>query len=456
MTAITYLDRYRNLVHTEQKKNLLIEELLQRVAQLEDANEQQKLDHEREKLFNRDIQLSEMELMGQVSRFQLLMNRQPYIIGLLDGSSFIFQDEYLKKGAQGGKLAAEKLHDELEGYVANQLPTVKDLNILIRMYINVRGLSETCIRGGITIDSSLLEGFIRGFNSCYASMDIVDTGAFALNLYNCHCHQILLGCADEDSFIQVLGDNLKDRELMGRVTLFEALPFEGNLDVIKSSFRTMRCTDVFRDSKIFPIWSPWKAAVATQPRTELTPSPMPEPKQSPRSVNNASTNPSTSISLASSRPSSPEGGFQVVRSKAAKPTRPKVIERNKYGQRVDKLNLKNINQQDLSRLKKLKLCNFYYLLGECPADDCQHEHSRRLTKSELVILAAIARMIPCRYGLECDDPDCLYEHRCPHSELGQKECHWGSNCRFEPAAHGIDTMIVKVTKILGLPTKKFI
>lgn len=233
MTATTYLDRYRNLVLTEQKKNLLIEvhtqllnpqqsinvyialtllfrgaqELLQRVAQLEDAYEQEKLDHEREKRFNRDIQVHEMELMGQVSRFQLSMvgltlyssrnavcadlsfltpfqNRQPYIIVLLDGSGFIFKDAYLKKGTQGGKLAAQKLHDELEAFNANQLPSAKGPKLLTRMYINVKALSETCIRGGITTDPSLLQDFIRGFNSCYPSVDIVDTGAEADSAHN--------------------------------------------------------------------------------------------------------------------------------------------------------------------------------------------------------------------------------------------------------------------------------
>ncbi|RAH49826.1 CCCH zinc finger protein [Aspergillus brunneoviolaceus CBS 621.78] len=459
MTATTYLDRYRNLVLTEQKKNLLIEELLQRVAQLEDAYEQEKLDHEREKRFNRDIQVHEMELMGQVSRFQLSMNRQPYIIVLLDGSGFIFKDAYLKKGTQGGNLAAQKLHDELEAFNANQLPSAKGPKLLTRMYINVKALSETCIRGGITTDPSLLQDFIRGFNSCYPSVDIVDTGAeadsahnkiaeaFELNLYNCHCHQILLGCADENSFFQVLGDHLDDKDLMGRVTLLEALPFGESLNAVSSSFRTLQWPEIFRDSKIFPIWSPWKAAVATQPRSQLTPSPKPETKLSPRSANQASTTPSVSLSLASSRPSSPEEEFQVVRSKAAAPAQPKVVERNKYGQRVDKLDMKKINQQDMNRLKKLKLCNYYHLQGDCPVHDCQHDHSHKLTRSEYVMLAAIARMIPCRYGLECHDPECTFGHRCPYSEPGQRECHWGSSCRFEPASHGIDTTVVKVTKI---------
>ncbi|RAL14924.1 CCCH zinc finger protein [Aspergillus homomorphus CBS 101889] len=464
MTTSTYLDRYRSLAYAEQKKNLLIEELLQRVAQLEDAYEQEKLDHNREKRFNREIQVHEMELMEQLSRFQLSTNRKPYIIALLDGSGIIFQDEFLKKGGQGGKLAAQKLHQELEVFVANQLPSARSPKVLVRMYVNVKGLNEACVRGGITTDPALLEDFTRGFNSGYPSFDIVDIGAgtdsahdkiaeaFELNLYNCHCHQLLLGCADEKSFFQILGDSLHDKDLMGRVTLIEALPFGENLNAVRASFRTMSCSEIFRESKICPIWSPWKAAVATQPRSLLTPSPKLETKPSPPRASLTRTSTSVSAPLSpytsSSRPSSPEEEFQVVRGKAAAaPARPKVVERNKFGQRVDRLDLKNINQQEMNRLKKLKLCNFYYLQGECPVDDCQHDHSHKLTRNEHVILAAIARMIPCRYGLECDEPECTYGHRCPYSEPGERECHWGSSCRFDPASHGIDTTIVKVTKI---------
>jgi hypothetical protein len=62
-------------------------------------------------------------------------------------------------------------------------------------------------------------------------------------------------------------------------------------------------------------------------------------------------------------------------------------------------------------------------------------------------LSAIARMTPCRFGLECDDVECIYGHRCPQSEPGKvqiargehkiRDCH--SNFRnFDNV--GVDTM----------------
>jgi hypothetical protein len=90
MTAQAYLERYRQLCALDQQKNEFIEvatisplvliscsqdyqELLQRVTALENSFQQEKLDHERETRFNRDIQLHEMELMEQISSVKNMM-----------------------------------------------------------------------------------------------------------------------------------------------------------------------------------------------------------------------------------------------------------------------------------------------------------------------------------------------------------------------------------------------
>jgi hypothetical protein len=51
----------------------VVQELLQRVTDLETSFQQEKLDHQRETRFNRDIQLHEMELMQQISQIKNIM-----------------------------------------------------------------------------------------------------------------------------------------------------------------------------------------------------------------------------------------------------------------------------------------------------------------------------------------------------------------------------------------------
>lgn len=246
----------------------------------------------------------------------------------------------------------------------------------------------------------------------------------------------------------------RDNDLTGRISLVEGVAFEKELEAVKGSYRVAKFPDVFRSSKMAPAWAtaPWKSALPT--RSVLTPSPSRQfsnlsnlPALSRTSTNTSASGVALSASTPNQADSAPEFE-QVVRPKVTGSTAPKTVERNKYGQRVDRLDFKSIPRDDLNRLKKLKLCNYHFLLGECPNEEnCYHDHDRKLTKQELHILTAIARMTPCRFGLECDDPECIYGHRCPQSEPGKKTCFRGDSCRFEPVAHGIDTNIVKVTKI---------
>lgn len=43
------------------------------MSELEEAYQREKLDHERETRFNRDIQIHEMELMDQIKRIKKIM-----------------------------------------------------------------------------------------------------------------------------------------------------------------------------------------------------------------------------------------------------------------------------------------------------------------------------------------------------------------------------------------------
>lgn len=395
----------------------------------------------------------------------------------------IFKDEFLQKGEQGGQNAAKELYTTIDTYLSQHFPHLISPKIMTKLYVNVKGLGDSCLRAGIITDPTLVDDFARGFNNSMPLFDLVDIGSaknkthdkiggmrslsssvalgvlgeaqanvaflrlemLKLHIYNCHCHQIFVGCSQDNEYAAILENSMADGDLLGRLCLIEGIPFEKEFESIKSSYRVTKFPELFRNTKPASVWAPWKAAVATKSRSMLTPSPIQHTVSPSR---NSTATPESGNSGTVPTVQAPNSGeFQVVRSKTAGLSAPKTVERNKYGQRVDRLDFKTVPRDELSRIKKLKLCNFYFLQGECPNDNCYHDHSRKLTKNELFILKAIARMTPCRFGLECDDPECMYGHRCPQSEPGRKDCYWGTNCRFDNSAHGIDTNIVKVTKI---------
>ncbi|EEA29015.1 hypothetical protein TMatcc_002624 [Talaromyces marneffei ATCC 18224] len=453
--------RYEQLKLVELSKNDLIEDLLRRVSELEDAYHQVKVEHEREIRYNRDIQLHEMELMEQIKRVKKIMDREPFVIVLLDGDKTLFLDQYIRAGEQGGKDAANKLAADLGEYVSEHLPNVASPKIVVRIFANVKGLGNTYHQAAIIDKTLVMDDFVRGFNESGLLFDFIDVGqgkgsaedkiseTLKLNIYSCHCHQIYLGFSHKNGCTELLQETMEDIDLTGRVSLIESIPSEKELDDLKASFRITQFSGIFRSTEISssPI-----ASVKTPVKTQNAMlSPHPRSASLTRTSTNTSTSSATPTSWSSwaSVTASNPGDVTLQSLKPASAAAPKtpVVERNKLGQRIDRMDFKSVSKEELSRIKKMKLCNLYFLLGECPNTNCYHDHDYKLSKEEKDVLRAVARMTPCHFGMTCDDPKCIYGHRCPQSETGKKECHWGSSCRFEPAQHGIDLNVVKVTKI---------
>lgn len=267
-------------------------------------------------------------------------------------------------------------------------------------------------------------------------------------MYNCHCHQIFFGCSHDNGYARLLEDMVADRDLLGRITLVEGIPFERELASLKPAYRVAKFDSLFRDTKIVaPSRNPsWFSAAQISP---LQTQPLPIRTPSSSNGNGTAAAPATGPATWASTTAAAANATltDLTASKPSTPKPPASVERNKYGQRVDRVDFKTIPKDELNRVKKLKLCNLFFLLGECPNINCYHTHEYKLTKNERVVLQAVARMTPCHFGTECDDAGCIYGHRCPLSEGGRKDCFWGTNCRFETSAHGIDTNIVKITKV---------
>lgn len=103
----------------------------------------------------------------------------------------------------------------------------------------------------------------------------------------------------------------------------------------------------------------------------------------------------------------------------------------------------------MKRVKKIKMCNVHFLRNECPYDPCTHDHDYRPNSNELQTLRYVSRLTPCKFGTACDDPKCIYGHRCPNDVEGKKDCRFGEQCRFEPEMHGMDRTPVRTLKVGG-------
>lgn len=383
----------------------------------------------------------------------------------------IFTKDLLAKGEKGGKEAANMIFDCVSAFIAEHLHHLDAPKIVARIYANIKSISETLTKLKIIERPTLFDDFVRGLNGTQLLFDFVDAGArpdstkekvadhFKANLYDCHCHQIILGCSNDNHYVNLLEETIKDPTVLSHITLLEGLPFEKEVATLKNNFKTTKFENIFRSTKLSPCHTPARgplqAVTATLPALSRV-----ESNGTNGSVSGSSTPAMTWATMTAQPfiPSAPTSKASTTRTSTPTSTRSpeavvskpvtKNIERNRHGQRVDKVD-STIPNHEIQRIKKLKLCNIYYLQGSsfCTTNNCSHSHTYPLSKGERNILREVARMTPCYYKLDCSDPDCIYGHRCPQNKPDEPGCWYGEDCRFYGWGHSIDTRVVKTTKV---------
>ncbi|EXJ94243.1 hypothetical protein A1O1_02636 [Capronia coronata CBS 617.96] len=464
---MSFRERTKRLRSLEDEKNQLIEDLLFQLETTQTQLDRLQLDHNREAQYNREGQLRETALHEQLLQVKTIMDRNPYIMVLLDGDSLIFTKELLSKGEYGGKEAAKSISSAMSAFAAEHLHHLDSPKIVTRVYANTKSLSENLAKLKLIERPVLLDDFVRGLNSSQLPFDFVDAGPraaekvcdqFQTHLYNCHCHQVVLGCSSDSRYAALLEQTVKDATVLNHITLVESVPFEKDIVALKTHFKTTKLDNVFRSTKLgLPLApkGPLQAVTATLPAlsrvdsnaTTGTTSSSSTPAMTWATMTAQPFVPSAPASKASTTRTSTPTSMKSPEAVVSKPVT-KTIERNRHGQRIDKVD-STIPNHEIQRIKKLKLCNVYYLQGPsfCTSSNCSHSHSYPLSKGERNVLREVARMTPCYYKLDCSDPECIYGHRCPQNKPDEGGCWYGEDCRFYGWGHGIDTRVVKTTKV---------
>lgn len=304
-----------------------------------------------------------------------------------------------------------------------------------------------------------------------------------MHTYDFHCRQIILGCSDNEIYPRILKKTSVNDAFHSRIVLLSGTPLGKEFSALP--FRSISMGQLFRNTKIDaygaidylqefePVPTDIMAGV-------LSPGLMTPPSSTPPCSSRSNSRlglASAPISYASHlRRSSTESSANFSDTGLPKPVtwastakkvankpvtvaakvpreEPGVIRRNKKGQRLDPPT-PEFKKDEVNRLKKMKLCNSYYLRHDCTYKDdkCTHDHFYKPNKSEMDTLKLVARMSACIYGSECDDAKCIYGHRCPFPEakigsMRGRGCINGENCRFPAHMHAMDNVPVKVTKI---------
>lgn len=427
--------------------------------------QQLRLDLERETKYNRETQIREDALQVEMGAMRTLLDRNCYVTILIDGDTLTFTKELLARGENGGREAGRLLQEAIHTFAKDNLPHLDKLNIHTKLFLNTKNLIETLTRLKYVDRPASLESFLRGVISSDSTFDVIDTSldtgltckklkeSFAHDFVNVHCHQIFLAALSKDGLKGLL-DQDPDIPVHERVTLLEPKGmdltdnFSQEVQSIKMSSLLVKIPSEASPKQPPPL----KVATPVLARVESN--------SSTRTANTgqaSSTNtPVLTWAAMTAQPFVPRPGenrsgastpFTILSPTVAKAVPTKNVPRNRLGQRVDRVD-DSIPYQELQRIKKMKLCNIFYLVGKDVCDgDCGHSHSYPLKQHEKNILKEVARMTPCFYRLDCDDPECIYGHRCPQSKAGKKDCYYKEDCRFTGWGHGIDEKVVRVQSV---------
>ncbi|KAK3337556.1 hypothetical protein B0T19DRAFT_413070 [Cercophora scortea] len=378
------------------------------------------------------------EVKTENQALKLEKARHVFASVVIDGDCMPFKDELLRQGLDGGKKTASLLKQAVENELWSRASPDTDvspnLQVLVRVYANMRGLAKTYKEMDILPDVASLDEFVRGFNMGDALCDFVEAGngkecsdekvkaMFRVHLADVHCHQILFGGTADNGYARLLGPCVEDEAARGRITLIEGPPFANELADLKDRFHVVSFSDVFRTQKLLNLNRRVSFHI-TPPTTPSTgyASAVAKAAPNPPSTRATSTSPRTLTTLAK--------GLGTA------------ILRNRLGQRVDPS--AHFSQTEFASIKARKLCNSHHLLGACSFMDaygeCSHHHGEQLSPRQVQILRAVARQSPCPAGLSCSDPNCILGHRCARDGCVL------ANCRFSAEMHNVDTKVVVTT-----------
>ncbi|KAI9830817.1 MAG: hypothetical protein M1819_005342 [Sarea resinae] len=420
-TSDVFRERFEHLKEVQDTKDDLIKELIAEVKSLGDSLEDARSDLEREKTTARVYQGREQETSNKLRQKELEIGCNPFVVVLIDGDCMNFLDTFVKNLEIGGQEAVGRLRSSVFAHLQTKVPSIRrDVEIVVRVYANIKGLSRTYREANILDRHTDFESFVRGFNKGHPLCDFIDAGdgkecsdvkireQLKLHVRNVHCQHIVFGASADNGYARELGPYSGDEKIRDRISLLEGPPFARELLELAQKFVTASCPTVFRSTKL----------LATRAPMSVTPPMSPGPSYA-----------STVALVARPGSSGPTPAAPITPQ--ASNIHKGVVAHNSAGQRVD-LPL-NFSSSLVAQLKTRKLCNAYHLRGFCHFSSCTHQHGPQLNKKQLVSLRYIARLTPCAMGLDCDDEDCVCGHSCP-----QPLCHYGSSCRFPRQMHGVD------------------
>ncbi|SPO05496.1 uncharacterized protein DNG_08183 [Cephalotrichum gorgonifer] len=411
----------------------MIGDLLHKYDALLIQHQQKCDDYENEVESRRMWRQKEQEARKEAIEARHARESNPFVFVAIDGDGAIFQDKFLKAGAEGGAEAAQELQARLRRHIAAIYPdsNTQEWSIVVHVILNVEGLSKTLQACGLIKSIGDLYAFGRSFASSQPLFSFIDVGygkeqadhkirenlRFMIRIGQ--CKHVFFGPCHDNGYLPVLSEYKRNESFASRFSLISGTAPEPGFRQL--GFAIEKYDDIFRTTNL--------VAPAQAPQPPSPPTTVASPRNGSGTPLPA---PVTAVpgSYAKVGPSAPN--VMTISLGNKKPVVRKSYLVNCYDERLDpelpRLDLA-AEKRYMDRVRKLghNYCNKYHLLDDCPNGEeyCNYEHGEKLPAAELAVLRYKCRSLKCTNGSYCDKVDCPFGHHC---RMGNK-CTVDS-CRY--------------------------
>lgn len=183
-------------------------------------------------------------------------DRDPFVLVLLDGDGYVFEESLVSDGANGGSRAASLLNEAIKTRLRHL--DLDHCRIMVRIYANLAGLSKALAHVKLCgAEKRSLSPFVANFNRSGDLFDFVDAGELKENadfkirgvfrqfVESTQCKHIFLGVCHDVGYVSELQPYVGDKD---RITLIKH--YASHREFSKLNLREEELHRVFRDKPL--------------------------------------------------------------------------------------------------------------------------------------------------------------------------------------------------------------
>ncbi|KAI1804740.1 hypothetical protein F4811DRAFT_552610 [Daldinia bambusicola] len=438
----SYLARLEQFHQFDKEREDMIKELIAKNEYLEKRLDDKCKEYDNEVQTRTIYQARANDATIKLTDIRHKMDVNSFAIAIIDGDGAVFREDWIRKGEDGGAMAAHQLRDDIKNHLKESYPdvNVETWHIMVQVVLNLEGLSRKLFCVDLAKSMSDLSAFARGFSRAQGLFSFIDVGkgkeqadfkvreTLRLMVHNLQCKHIIFGPCHDKGYIVELRPYQLETSVCNKISLLETT--QPPREFSELVFRRVRFNDVFRSELLPEGWLP-----PTPPPSTGKPAPVtPTSAAKPINYTGIASSWATTLPFVNSFKKSPTASVKSLRASPRK-----FYYVNTSGQRVDGP-LPQADPYSEQRYKERceeegnrKPCNRYHLHGICEENSCIYYHGEPLGLGEQLILRIKARGSLCNYKTSCKNVDCYWGHHCKY-----QKCPW-INCAFT-STHGIDTV----------------